>query len=66
MAHIVDLYWLIMPTYSPDAIPLSWFELGFPMLTFGIMVIIFGMKAKKENLIPIGDPKLKRGLDFRL
>lgn len=66
LAHIVDLYWLIMPTYSTDALPLSWFELGFPMLTFGIMVIIFGMKAKKENLIPIGDPKLKRGLDFRL
>jgi hypothetical protein len=36
------------------------------MLTFGIIVILFGMKAKKENLVAIGDPKLKRGLDFRL
>ncbi len=66
MAHIVDLYWLIMPTYSPEGVPLSWFEIGFPMLTFGILVIVFGFKAKKENIIPIGDPKLKRGLDFRL
>ncbi|KUG25387.1 hypothetical protein ASZ90_004789 [hydrocarbon metagenome] len=66
VAHIVDLYWLIMPTYSPDSIPFSWMELGFPLLTFGIMVIVFGIKAKKENLVPIGDPKLKRGLDFRL
>lgn len=66
VAHIVDLYWLIMPTYSPESIPFSWMELGFPLLTFGIMVIVFGIKAKKENLVPIGDPKLKRGLDFRL
>lgn len=66
MAHIVDLYWLIMPTYSPESAPVSWMEIGFPMLTFGIIVILFGMKAKKENLVAIGDPKLKRGLDFRL
>lgn len=66
MAHMVDLYWLIMPTYSPESVPLSWFELGFPMLAFGILVITFGYKAKRENLIAIGDPKLKRGLDFRL
>lgn len=66
MAHIVDLYWLIMPTFSPEGAPVGWMEIGFPMLTFGIIVILFGMKAKKENLVAIGDPKLKRGLDFRL
>lgn len=66
MAHIVDLYWLIMPTFSPEVAPVGWMEIGFPMLTFGIIVILFGMKAKKENLVAIGDPKLKRGLDFRL
>ena len=66
IAHMVDLYWLIMPTYSPDSVPLGWMELGFPMLAFGLLVIVFGFKAKKENLVPIGDPKLKRGLDFRL
>lgn len=66
VAHMIDLYWLIMPTYSKDSVPFGWMELGFPLLAFGIMVIIFGWKAKKENIIPIGDPKLKRGLDFRL
>lgn len=66
IAHIVDLYWLIMPTFSPEGAPVGWMEIGFPMLTFGIIVILFGMKAKKENLVAIGDPKLKRGLDFRL
>ena len=66
LAHFVDLYWLIMPTYSPESAPLSWYEFAFPILAFGILIILFGVKTKKENLVAIGDPKLKRGLDFRL
>jgi len=31
-----------------------------------LIVLVFNMKAKKENLIPIGDSKLQRGLDFHL
>jgi hypothetical protein len=30
------------------------------------MVVIFAWKMKRQNLIPIGDPKLERGLEFRL
>jgi hypothetical protein len=65
-AHIIDLYWLIMPTYSRDGIALGWIEISFPLLAIGIVITIFNMKSKKENHVPIGDPKLKRGLDFRL
>jgi len=65
-AHIVDLYWLVMPTFSRDGIILGWVELGYPLAAFGILILVFVQKSKKENLIPIGDPKLKRGLDFRL
>ncbi|NOG99141.1 MAG: quinol:cytochrome C oxidoreductase [Ignavibacteriae bacterium] len=65
-AHIIDLYWLIMPTYSKDSVPLGWIELAFPILAIGAVITVFSIKAKKENHVPIGDPKLKRGLDFRL
>jgi hypothetical protein len=65
-AHLVDLYWLIMPTYSREGVALGWIELGFPILAIGIAVTIFTIKSKKENHVPVGDPKLKRGLDFRL
>jgi len=65
LAHLFDLYWLVMPTFSKTVV-LNWTELGFPFLVIGIVIIVFFMQAKKHNLMPIGDPKLKRGLDFHL
>lgn len=65
-AHYVDIYWLTMPTFSKEGFVFGWMELGFPLLIVGIIMIVFGLKTKKENLVPIGDPKLNRGLNFRL
>ena len=44
----------------------SWIDLSFPVAVVGLIILIFNLKAKKENLLPIGDPKLQRGLDFHL
>lgn len=64
-AHFFDLYWLIMPAYS-DTIVFSFYEIGFPLLIIGVLILVFYAQAKKYNLVPIGDPKLQRGLDFHL
>lgn len=65
-AHWYDLYWLAMPNYSKGGVLFSWIELSFPLLTVGIVILLFIKISKKNNLVPIGDPKLKRGIDFRL
>jgi hypothetical protein len=65
LAHLFDMYWLVMPTYSDTAV-FSYFEIGFPILVVGILIVVFSFQAKKHNMIPIGDPKLQRGLDFHL
>lgn len=65
-AHWYDLYWLAMPNYSKDGVLLSWIELAFPILTVGVVILLFVQLSKKNNLVAIGDPKLKRGIDFRL
>ena len=64
-AHMLDLYWLVMPSFSTSPV-LSWMEMSFPLLTIGLVVVIFSWKMKRQNLIPLGDPKLGRGLEFRL
>lgn len=64
-SHLFDLYWLIMPTTNPNAF-FSWFEIGFPVLVVGIIIVVFSFQVKKHNLMPIGDPKLQRGIDFQL
>ncbi|MEW5843502.1 MAG: quinol:cytochrome C oxidoreductase [Bacteroidota bacterium] len=65
-AHYYDLYWMTMPNFGKDGVVLGWIELGFPLLIAGLIMLVFNFKAKSQNLVPIGDPKLKRGIDFRL
>lgn len=65
-AHWYDLYWLAMPNYSKEGVLFSWIELAFPLLAVGILILLFVRLSKKNNLVPVGDPKLKRGIDFRL
>ena len=67
-AHLFDLFWLVMPSIPSlsDGYVFSWIDLVFPISVVGIVLLVFNLKAKKENLVPIGDPKLKRGLDFHL
>lgn len=65
-AHFYDLYWLSMPTFSKDVVLFSWYEIAFPVLAVGLFLVIFSLRAKKVNLVPIGDPKMKRALEFKL
>jgi hypothetical protein len=67
-AHLFDLFWLVMPEMEQmsSGYYFSWIDLTFPIGIFGILLLVFSMKVKKENLIPIGDPKLQKGLDFHL
>ncbi|MFA7290508.1 MAG: quinol:cytochrome C oxidoreductase, partial [Melioribacteraceae bacterium] len=66
VAHYIDLYWLAMPTFSKGGFVLGWIELAYPLLAVGIVVLVFSLKTKKNNFVAIGDPKLKRGIDFKL
>jgi len=67
-AHFYDLFWFVMPEMEElsGGYSFSWIDLVFPIAAVGLIILVFNMKAKKENLIPIGDPKLQRGLDFHL
>lgn len=65
-AHFVDLYWIVMPSYNHDGFIFGWIEIGFILLGIGLIVVVFNFKAKNQNLVAIGDPRLKRGIDFRL
>jgi hypothetical protein len=65
-AHYYDLFWVVMPTYSNGGVPFGWMELVFPVFAVGLLIVLFYILSKNVNLVPIGDPKLKRGLEFHL
>ena len=65
-AHMYDLYWLIMPTFDKSGAFIGWQEIGFFLLGIGVLTLTFKTFYEKKNLIPVGDPKLGRCLDFHL
>ncbi len=65
-AHAVDIYWLTMPEYNSSAAVFGLGELAFLVLSAGIVMSVFSWKARSNNMVPVGDPKLERGLEFHL
>lgn len=63
-AHLLDIFWIVMPNINGSVI--SWMDFTFPFAAVGILIIIFGYKIKRNNLIPIGDPKLEKSINIRL
>lgn len=64
--HYVDLYWLVMPSLYKEVV-FGWIEISFIILGIGILFSIFIIRFNKlKNIIPVGDPKLKRSLEFHL
>ncbi len=65
-AHALDIYWMVMPVYNPTGAVFGIAEIAFVVLSLGVILTAFAGKAKGENMIPIGDPKLQRGIEFHL
>ncbi len=64
-AHVLDMYWLIFPALG-GAPRFSWPELSFALFFLGgILLWLRGAMQKGEDM-PIGDPFLREGLEFRL
>jgi hypothetical protein len=68
IAHYIDLYWLIMPGFFVDGkvYTFSWLDIVFPLGVLGLIIVVFNRGVKIHNLIPVRDPKLQKGLSFRL
>jgi hypothetical protein len=65
-AHYLDLYWLIMPSFNNGNVSFGWVDVAAMLLVAGIIIVIFNLSFRRNNIMPVGDPKLKDGLDFRL
>jgi len=68
IAHYIDLYWLIMPSFfiGGKVYTFSWLDIVFPIGALGLIIIVFNRGVKMHNLIPLRDPKLQKGLNFRI
>lgn len=64
-SHLLDLYWLVFP--SPDGTSLfGWQELSFAVLFLSAGLLWIRRSMKYGADMPVGDPMLGEGLEFRL
>jgi hypothetical protein len=64
-AHALDLYWLIFPVLG-GAPPFSWPEISFALLFLGGGTLWVRRAMELGEDMPVGDPFLPEGLEFRL
>jgi len=65
LAHWLDLYWMIFPVLGAEVL------FGWPELSFGLLFLSAGLFWVRRSMrhgedMPVGDPFLKEGLEFRL
>jgi hypothetical protein len=60
--RIVDVIWLIEPTYNREHFQLSWMDIVAPVAMGGLWLATFAWQLQKRSLVPINDPQLEQAL----
>jgi hypothetical protein len=59
MVHIVDSYWLVMPTLHQSGIVVNWMDFTAPVGVGGLWVTCFLWHLKRAPLLPAKDPGMQ-------
>jgi len=59
VAHIVDTYWLVMPSFHRDGVVLSWLDFAAPIGVGGLWVSFFLWRLKAAPLLLQNDPGMQ-------
>jgi hypothetical protein len=59
LAHVVNIFWMVKPTFVSTGIRLHWMDFAAPVGVGGIWVALFLQALKKAPLLPQQDPGLQ-------
>jgi hypothetical protein len=62
--HYLDLYWLVMPVSHPRGVEPHWMDAAALMSVCGTAALAFWIKLNRHALVPVGDFRLERALQF--
>jgi len=63
LMRYMDLYWIAMPTHSPDGIHYSWMDISTMAGIGGIFIWLFWRKYTSAAAVPVNDPGLKVSME---
>ena len=62
VSHFADMYWLVLPNYGP--LQLHWLDFTCLLGVGGLYMALVLRNMEGRALIPTGDPRLIRALNF--
>ena len=60
--RIIDVIWLIEPTYSRGDFVFNWMDYVAPIAIGGLWLGTFAWQLQKRPLLPINDPQLEQAV----
>jgi len=60
--RVVDVIWLIEPSFNREHFHLSWMDIVAPIAVGGLWIATFAWQLQKRSLVPINDPQLEQAL----
>jgi hypothetical protein len=60
--RLVDVIWLIEPSFNREHFHLSWMDVAAPIAIGGLWIATFARQLQKRSLVPINDPQLEAAL----
>jgi hypothetical protein len=55
--HLINVFWLIVPSFYPRGIHVSWLDFAAPLGIGGLWVALFLFRLKQSPLLPQNDPR---------
>jgi hypothetical protein len=63
--HLVDIYWLVIPSHVQGTLVLSWLDLAALAAVVGTAVAVAAWRQSGVRIIAEGDPFLAKGAVYR-
>ena len=60
--RLVDLIWLVQPSFEHQGFPISWMDVVIPAGMAGLWMFVFARNLGSRSLLPVNDPYVKEAL----
>ena len=61
--ELCDIYFMVIPSFR-NGMPLHWLDFACLAATLSALGLFFWFRLREHSLIPVGDPRLLKGLEF--
>jgi hypothetical protein len=61
-AHLVDVFWLVMPAFFPSRFHLHWLDIAAPIGLGGLWLAAFLWQLQRRSLLPWHEPSLQEAV----